>query len=106
MATVVKIGKPKTPPKAITTNLEKSVLDGMSSFLASRYAKATMPASVARPNAMKYGSKLRTAILLTGKVKLKIRMPIKPISIPLVSLFTITLFIYEAIVLTNLWRRF
>jgi hypothetical protein len=61
----------------------------MGSFLYNRYAKATKPASVALPNAMKYGLKLRTAILLTGKVKLKIKMPIKPITIPLVSLFTL-----------------
>jgi hypothetical protein len=64
-------------------------------FLYSRYVKATKPASVALPNAMKYGLKLRTAILLTGKVKLKIKMPTKPISIPLVSLFTLDLYLLE-----------
>jgi hypothetical protein len=31
--------------------------------------------------------------LVTGKVKLKIKMPIKPISIPLVSLFTLGLYL-------------
>jgi hypothetical protein len=44
---------------------------------------------------MKYGLKLRTAILLTGKVKLKIKMPTKPISIPLVSLFTLDLYLLK-----------
>jgi hypothetical protein len=46
------------------------------------------PAKAALPKTMKYGSRACTAILLTGRVKLKIRMPPNPINMPLLSLFT------------------
>ena len=81
-ASAIKIGQPNTAPSAVKKSGRRRSFRTNFSRRIVKIKKEIMPAIVARPVAVKNGSKLSSAHFVMGTERAKRKMPIKAINTP------------------------